>query len=124
MEEFLQEKGDFLGILTSGLCVIHCSVLPILLAFGFAQGVVWMHSLAVELVFIALGMSFAYFALYKGYKHIHGNSKPLMIASLGFCCFFIGITLGHNAEILFTSLGGIMIVSSHFSNWKLLRASA
>lgn len=121
MKQFITTNLDRLGIFTSILCAIHCSVLPIVLAMGVFSGISWMDSHATEGIFLAFSVFFIFSSLYPSYKKKHQNRAPLMLAGIGFSLFGIGMFLPHSAHIVSSTLGGICVAISHFINLKLIK---
>src|ERR1700744_3463339 len=84
---------DQIGMWTSGLCVIHCLLTPVLLSLS----VVWVHFLPSEehthrtlaVVIAALGA----LALLNGYR-THGHHRILLLMMIGLVFIFGGAYWG------------------------------
>lgn len=123
MKKFLSIPIDILGISTSVLCALHCSILPIMMSLGLLQGMEWMHNLYVEVIFLSLSLVFAFWALIHGYRNIHGNILVILLAALGFSIFILGHFVLREYEILLSTSGGILLCVAHLYNWNLTPAS-
>ena len=122
MSNFLKNKADFLGIFVAISCAVHCSILPLVIAFGVFQFGDSFDNLWVEAVFVGTSLTIAILSLLYSYKNVHNNRRPIYIAILGFAVFGIGIATHSVGHILFTTLGGVIIAASHFINYKLSHA--
>lgn len=110
---------DKAGMLVSGLCAVHCSVLPILFVLGLGSGFGWMVSHEVELIFLIVSLIIACFSLIQGYLRVHGQIGVLLLAILG----FVLLILGHEIEIqtlgiALSTMGGLSILLAHLANFK------
>lgn len=118
ISHFLGFHPDFAGFIASMLCAIHCSILPVLLSFGFLSGWQWMRGEAVEWVLISFSLVIACWSLLKGYRHHHKNSALILVV-IGFGLFAIGLQMEGMVERTMTSIGGLTIAISHIVNWRL-----
>jgi len=111
---------DNLGIWTSGLCVVHCLLTPVLLSASAVFAHVlpsdeWVHrSLAVFIAFLGA------IALVRGFRlHRKRRVIGLMAGGLG-CVFFAAFQgdrlPGHVAEVGVTILGSVLMISAHRLN--------
>jgi membrane-bound ClpP family serine protease len=115
---------DLFGMGAGLVCLVHCLALPLVLAvlpaLGFLHGD---HDLthAFLLGWIAL-FSTSIFLGYK--KHRQRFVLNLMLAGL---CFVIAATFHHlfgvteAMEVPVITLGNLLLVSSHFMNWRITR---
>lgn len=112
---------DLLGVSASVACALHCSVLPILLAYSAFGGLSWMGSHAVEFGFIAIACLIAIPAFRKGYRR-HGNRIPLIIALVGFALIFASVLSHDHTEhvpLLLPTIAGLTIATAHIYNLRL-----
>jgi hypothetical protein len=117
---------DRLGIALSALCLVHCIVLPLVIASGsvlalsagagedFHQWLVWLIAPVAAL------------AVLPGWRR-HGRHRVIagMMVGLGLISTgaFAGDTvLSTGAETLLTVCGGLMLVASHLVNLKLCKS--
>ncbi len=123
--------SDKLGILGSGLCLIHCLIFPLLLPFftstnseteTHAQGLEsWFHGI----IFPAL-LLFAIHAFSKGY-FIHKSKLILCSGLFGILLLSLGLVSEYFHQERFispegiTSIGSIILVSAHIFNILKIR---
>ena len=119
----IQQKNTILldkaGMFISGLCAVHCSVLPILLILGLGSSFGWMLSHEVELIFLVVSLVIASFSLLEGYIKIHRNLGVIFLALIGFAFLIIG----HEIEVAYlniflSTIGGISILLAHLVNFR------
>jgi hypothetical protein len=114
-----QVKLDHLGIGVSLLCAVHCALLPIIITLLPLAGLKMLNNIFVEIAIIGSSLILACLSLGKSYK-IHHNKSPLVMVFFG----FLSIALGHfliknGLEWIFLTLGGVIIATAHWRNWKL-----
>lgn len=114
--------SDKLGIFLSGLCIVHCVLLPVIFLLVPSIGAHfleedWTHALLFGVVFVA-----ALSAAIPGYR-VHKHTLPLV-------CFMIGVgilgvatlgahsLLGHEWEAPLAVLGSSILIAGHFINHK------
>jgi uncharacterized membrane protein YfcA len=117
---------DAVGIGASTLCVIHCVLLPVVLAFAptlahFLPGDESVHrTLAYLLAVIGL------VAFWAGYK-VHRRKRVLLLLAVG----ILGVTVGayadfllpsHTWEVLITLNGSSFLIVAHYLNRTLCRS--
>lgn len=110
---------DKLGIGISGVCAIHCLLLPAVVAllplWTFATVLHdWLHP-----VFILLIAPTVYFAS----KRSHFDHKVTGLLSAGFLLILFGWLLGHFwigvlFETILTVLGSIILITGHWFNYR------
>jgi len=116
---------DQIGIWTSGLCVVHCLLTPVLISFS----AVFAHFLPSEerthrllaVIIAALGA----LALIKGYCS-HGRPHVLLLMAVGLACIFAGAFGGnhlpsHAVEVLITFTGSGFMIAAHRLNHTFCR---
>ncbi len=119
MEEKYRTKADIIGMAVALLCALHCSILPIAITFGVISSSSNLDHTFVEVLFLLVSFSIAFISLWYSYKKKHNNSKPLLIASLGFFIFLLGLANFVGGHIIMTTAGGLLIALSHFINWRI-----
>ncbi len=115
-------RWDRIGISVSGICLVHCLTLPIILATAplWPMGDVlhaWLHP-----VFAVLLVPTTIFAGLHGWRH-HQNRGILVHLMLGLIVVLAAGVLGHKApgastETITTITGSIILVSGHWRNWR------
>ena len=116
---------DLLGMSVSGLCVVHCLLTPLLLVFSpIYWGELFAHE-TVHLLFLILGSSFALLSLNHGYRK-HQQLSILFLGAIGLLLLFLALTFieGSSYEIGVTLLGGLLLISAHFKNWRACGCNA
>ncbi|RME16303.1 MAG: MerC domain-containing protein [Bdellovibrio sp.] len=114
---------DRLGVFVSGLCIIHCLSLPILLAF-FPQikKKFFPKEDFTHMILLAFILGFAGAAFLSGY-HVHGEKKPVIFMSIGvliviFATYFAHNLLGHYWEPVLAIIGSLFLIYAHILNHK------
>ena len=109
---------DQIGIITSGLCTIHCAAIPVLLSLGMMGSVsVGFHD-NMELVVIGLSSFLGIWSIYNGLSG-HGRLIPQVLIASGAFLIILGISI-LDANHGFMALGGLALVSGHWMNWRQL----
>ena len=109
---------DRTGILLSGLCVVHCLALPLLITVApflgqFAEG-----HLHAQMLVIVLPLSTGALAL--GFRR-HRNGQIIIAGLVGMLLLVLGGTVMHEqfgivADRVFTMSGAIVLAISHWFN--------
>lgn len=116
---------DKLGIWLSGLCLIHCILLPILFVLFPLLGLkefklVENSELYVHSLFFVFIILIGIFSFYPAYK-IHKRKKPFCLFLLG-SSFLISTIIFHEyleeIELYLNLVGSIILIYSHFKNKK------
>ena len=116
---------DVLGAWLSFLCILHCALPLLLVAFGASLGLnqiadafhhEWLHALLLIPVILILFVSLpkAYFS--------HRNPQPAILGVIGVCSLVIGVMAGEQWESFLTFMGSMMVIYSHLINRKTLKA--
>lgn len=117
---------DYMGILFSGLCVVHCLLVPIVLflfpAFGFA---IFPQEDLTHVVLLAFILGVAGIAFWTGYR-VHGQWQPVVwmafgIATIIYATFFAHHQLGHHWEPIVAIIGSLCLIRAHYLNHKCKR---
>lgn len=112
---------DKLGIITSGLCAVHCLALPLALSLGLLGGFFDSHAHgALEWVVFVTAVLLAFISFYRSYRH-HLRSSPGVLFSIGILVVLIGL-VSHNHWAM--GVGGLMMATGHFFNYHFLHANA
>lgn len=113
----LRARLDRIGVLLSGLCLIHCVAGLFLVGLlGVGGGVLlnpdihrWglMFALVIGAATIGIGAV------------RHGRFLPLMIGSTGLCLMAGAVAVGHgNAEVVLTVIGVVLVAGAHILNMR------
>jgi MerC mercury resistance protein len=114
---------DYWGVLVSGLCVIHCLAVPIVILLFPALGLsMFPQEDMTHAVLLAFILGVAGIAFFTGYR-VHGNWRPVawLVAGLIlviFATFFVHKHFGHQFEPLFAIAGSLCLIRAHYLNHK------
>lgn len=114
---------DKAAVTLSGLCLLHCLAMPVVLAaLPFFNEISTGH-LHAELLIIVIPVSV--FAFLSGYR-THGNRMVLALGTLGLVILTIGGTYAHShyglaADRALTIAGSLILAVAHFRNSRLSR---
>ena len=110
---------DKIGFGLSGLCLVHCLMLPLLVA-----SLPWLDMLVederIHLAFAAATVPVALIAFVPGFLRHHRQS--VLAAGLGGALLLLLGAVGnvsHQFEHWFTVCGGVLLVSGHYLNFRL-----
>jgi hypothetical protein len=112
---------DFWGVFISGLCVIHCIAIPLIIVLFPAIGLRFFPQEDVtHVVLLAFILGVAGFAFVNGYR-VHGQWRPVawLVAGLLlviFATFFVHRYMGHLWEPIFAIAGSLCLVRAHYLN--------
>ncbi len=116
IRKFFSLNLDFAGAATATICAVHCATFPILLSLGVISNT--QHNHIFDWVLMSIGVIIAGYILIKDFASNHRNILPIAIAAVGFITLFIGIET-HGEHFYLNVIGGLLIVASHFLNWKI-----
>jgi hypothetical protein len=121
MEELKQSKPGFwdrVGIGLSGICAIHCLLVPVIVALiplwpAFEE----YHEYTHLIFFIAIAPA-VYLSLRK--KHHSPKITIYLLAGLSviFLAWFFNAELGEYGEAGITLIGSILLIMGHWLNYK------
>ncbi len=119
------EHADRLAVVLSGLCILHCLAIPVLLVSGqMLGGLVATDEHFHELLLIALlpvsALAFGY-----GYRR-HQNRSVLYRGAFGMLIITLAATLAHDltgavTESLINIAGSVILIFAHRDNLRLAR---
>ncbi len=121
MKLFNRFDSDAAGFITSMLCAIHCSAVPLFISMGLLSSKSWLHSHSFDWVVIALGIVIASYSLVGDYFRRHRNILPLLMAATGFVLLVIGMIEHHGWMLVFSVMGGVLVAVAHVVNHRLMR---
>ncbi len=121
-----QDWFDRFAIGASGLCLLHCLVLPIILV-GLPSGI---HALGggetFHLIILSTAIPLSLWGLIGGRK-LHGNIRPVQLGLAGLLLLVTGVSLEllslRVIGTLLTVSGSMVLVGAHVLNWKLRSVS-
>ncbi|WP_395375720.1 MerC domain-containing protein [Marinicella sp. W31] len=111
---------DTAGIICSGLCLIHCLSMPVLMTLG-ASGLSlsflekeWIHWAFLVPILLLISLS-----LPQGFN-VHLNKVPLTLALSGCLILIAGLTVITSYGEWFIVMASMLIILAHYYNRKLL----
>jgi hypothetical protein len=112
---------DFLGACLSGLCLLHCLLVPLLLTMSGA-GVMgaWLGSDWVHYVLIAPISLLLVWSLPFAWRQ-HRNRYPLVMGGIGFSLLLLSLWLPESAEPFLAVIGSLALIFAHLLNGHLLK---
>lgn len=118
----LDDGLDGFAVCASFACMVHCLLLPVLLALLPALTARIDPGPHFHAIVLALAMPTSAFALLSGWRR-HGRPVPLALGVLGLSCMAAGLALGEEglAETAATVAGGLMLAAAHLGNWRYRR---
>jgi len=115
----IHRTGDAMGISLSGLCMIHCLALPLLVSL-FPLAGAWAEAPWVHWLFAAMAGPLAAYVLTR--PDATGRRQWLLIAAgvMGVALLFLAAAgfPSHDAETPMTVAGGLILASAHIVNWR------
>lgn len=110
---------DKIGVWLSGLCIIHCILVPLLFLFYPAVGEN-IESHFLHSVFFLVIMAVAIVSFSTGYK-LHKRLEPILYLISGLLILLINLLFHEkllNYEMGLNVLGSLLVVISHIKNKK------
>ncbi|MCH8301208.1 MAG: MerC domain-containing protein [Proteobacteria bacterium] len=126
MDNSSSEKGgilDHAAIALSGLCLVHCLLLPVIIVALPLLGQLNATHFHAQLLIVVIPVSL--FAFTLGFRR-HANQAIIAGGIAGISLLFIGGTVAHAnfgllADSLLTMAGSIVLATSHYYNNRLTR---
>jgi hypothetical protein len=113
-------KFDRIAILLSGICLVHCLAIPILLIILPALGSLLFDShSSFHWFLIVIGFPVSIVALLIGWRR-HGEIAPVIAGVVGLMLMLVGIShwFGDVGEIAATVLGALVLMFAHIANMR------
>ena len=110
---------DALAVCASAVCMVHCLVLPLLLA-ALPMFAGWLDpGESVHRIILAFAVPTSAVALLGGWRMHHARG-PVLSGVLGLALMTIGIVFaGRPAlETAFSVTGSLMLAFAHIANWR------
>jgi hypothetical protein len=122
----VKEPGtlDQVAVALSGLCLVHCLMLPVAIAVLPFLAEIDEGHLHVQMLFVVLPVSGI--ALWLGYRR-HGDRRIIIAGVAGLMLLLIGGTVAHNvygliADRSLTIMGSLVLAITHYRNSRLSRS--
>ncbi len=120
MSTFKRHTIDRLGILSSGLCAVHCAAIPLLISFGLIGTLSSGTHMLVEWMVIISSLILGSWSVYNALRS-HGRIWPQVLIALGAFTIVIGFIFAISHILM--AAGGLLLVIGHWFNWRLLGTS-
>lgn len=116
----IRDRLDRMGILLSGLCVLHCMA-GLVLVGVLGLGAEWLLAPAWHRAGLALAIVIGAVTIGIGVQR-HGRLLPLLIAGVGLCLMAGALLVGHGAdEAVLTVAGVALVATAHVLNLRYAR---
>ncbi len=112
---------DKWGIVTSAICAVHCTVLPLFVSTLPLMGIEVLENKAIEWSLILLSMVFGITSLQHGYRRHHGKIYPVFLFVTGFTFLIVNQLTHEQFILLLIPLSAILIITAHSWNLYLSR---
>lgn len=114
----IRNRLDRMGILLSGLCLLHC-LAGILLVAGLGLGGNFLFAPSIHRIGLALAIVIGGITLAIGVTR-HGDPRPLQLGAGGLVLMALALAAGHGlAEALLTIAGVSLLAWAHLRNLRL-----
>ena len=113
--------ADNVAIGLSSLCIVHCLVLPLLVAaLPYVAGLALLSNEAVHTWLLAAVLPISLLAVLAGFKQ-HGSKGVLLLVGVGCSCLILPLLVSPVSalvEVPLTVLGSVLIATGHYRNLK------
>lgn len=111
---------DKFGISASLLCAIHCAFMPFLLPLAAMLGLGFLWEPAFEIAMILLALAVGAISITSGYLKVHRTIYPYFFLISGIVMIIATkLFFDHHLEPVLLPIGALMIVASHWFNYRL-----
>lgn len=113
----IRTRLDRMGILLSGLCVLHC-VAGIVLVAGLGLGGEFLFAPAIHRIGLAFAIVIGSITLLLGIAR-HGDPRPLQLGVVGLALMIAALIVGHGVpEAILTISGVSLLALAHLRNLR------
>lgn len=113
----IRDRMDRVGILLSGLCLVHC-LAGLLLVAALGLGGQWLLAPVIHRIGLALAIGVGIVTIGLGAMR-HGRRAPLAVAALGLALMACGLFAPHGlGEAAFTVSGVVLVAAAHILNMR------
>lgn len=112
--------ADLVAMTASAACLVHCLLLPIVLALAPAMSALAGLPEQLHLVAFCVAVPVSGWAMVRGYR-LHGLATPALIGAWGIVALAFGSLGGFRwlVETGFTVIGSLLLGAAHLQNWRL-----
>ena len=114
-------KLDALSMLISGLCMVHCVVLPLLVSTLPVMGIEVMENPWIELTTIVFALWVGGMAVIKGYRKYHRKSFIVWLFVAGMLVMASANAAGEGHEATMKTAGVLLVGIAHLLNYRLAK---
>lgn len=109
---------DRAAVVLSGVCLVHCMSIPLVMLALPALGAVLLESeTLIHWILLCVAVPISAVALWVGYARF-GNLRSVGLGSLGLMIMFLGVShaLGRDLEVALTLTGVVLVAGAHWLN--------
>lgn len=117
MDSARRYKIDRLGIISSGLCALHCALIPFLVSFGLIGSLSGDMHTTLEWTVLIFSVLLGLWSIYNAMQS-HQKIWPQVLIGGGVLIILTGFIFLENHYLM--AFGGLLLVTGHGSNWRLL----
>ncbi|MEC9414071.1 MAG: MerC domain-containing protein [Pseudomonadota bacterium] len=118
------KSNNLIGILLSGICIIHCLAFPLLtLVLSLDTFASFYYDETKVHIFLFILVSIIYLIVFPKSFINDRRLTPIILASIGVISLFTGLFQEDKIEIILTVFGGILLMFAHYKNYKILKSS-
>ncbi len=112
---------DNIGACLSFACAVHCMAAPLLLTVLPLTGLGFILAESTELVMVASAGGIAVGSLAWGFRSHRKRRVFLVLGGALMLIIIARLGVSENAEVIFTVLGGLLLMGAHLVNRHLCR---
>ena len=118
--------GDRAAICFSGLCILHCLLLPVLLVAYPIGILVTLSDEMFHQIMVSVALPLSLVSLYVGYGH-HKRNQLIVFGSVGLGMLMLPLVVPHELiseteETWLTVAGALIVCLAHVVNFRLCTA--
>jgi hypothetical protein len=121
MQQTYKGRMDTLSIFISGLCIIHCIILPLFVSTLSILSIEVLENPWLELITVLLALLIGGAAIFRGYFKFHRKQTVLWLFVIGITLMMIANTMEESKEAFIKVVGAVMITFGHIRNYRLSR---
>lgn len=110
---------DKFGIWTSGLCAIHCLMMPLIVVFLPLIGASFLAAEWFESVILSISLIVGLWSTLLGFHKYHRRVYPILGIVVGGVVYWNKHFVGESLEPAMIALGAALIIAAHVSNYRL-----
>ena len=119
--------ADKAAISLSGLCLVHCLALPLLVAFYPVAFVLALSEEFFHWAMVMMAIPISTTSLFVGCQK-HEKRQVLLVGGLGLVLLVAPFAVSHEVtdeqmEVVVTVLGALLLATAHIMNFRLCRAA-